>query len=177
VRRLTGGYILSPAPRLMSSLVSLPPVRRLTGGYILSPAPRAPVFVGHPTPGSPTHRGLHSVARCAGSGLCWSSYPRFVDSPGDSVLSPAARAHVLSGLHSVAAARARVRPVISPAGSRLPVLCLLRVKPMHRWVTSNGDNAHSLEATLATPQFSRPNVLVGSLSCANPLQSKSIIAS
>src|SRR5262244_195688 len=68
-------------------------------GYILSPAARAPVFVGHLSPGSRTHRGLHSVARSAGSGLCWSSFPRFADSPG---------------LHSVARS----------AGS-CPFLCLL----------------------------------------------------
>src|SRR5262249_34583096 len=69
VRGLTGGYILSPAPRLRSLLI-IPPFRGLTGGYILSPAPRAPVLVGHLSPGSRTHRGIHSLARSAGSGLC-----------------------------------------------------------------------------------------------------------
>src|SRR5262249_27078939 len=140
VRGLTGGYVLSPAARapvflgdrvpgsrthrgiafcrplrgLRSFLGIVPPVRGLTGGYILSPAARAPVFLGDRTPGSRTHRGLHSVARCAGSGLSWAPYPgsrthgglrsvarcagsglswgscpRFADSPGDSVPSPA----------------------------------------------------------------------------------------
>src|SRR5262249_46839463 len=77
---------------LVSLLVIFPPGRGLTGGYTLSPAARARVFVGYLSPGSRTHRGLHSVARCAGSCLCWSSFPRAADSPGDSVLSPAARA-------------------------------------------------------------------------------------
>src|SRR5262249_46062993 len=109
VRGLTGGYTLSPAARARV----FPPVRGLTGGYTLSPAGRARVFVGHLSPGSRPHRELHSVARCAGSCLCWSSFPRFADSPGDSVLSPAARARVFvghlspgsrthRGLHSVA---------------------------------------------------------------------------
>src|SRR5262249_6819384 len=40
------------------------------GDSVLSPASRAPVFLGHRTPGSRTHRGLHSVARCAGSRMC-----------------------------------------------------------------------------------------------------------
>src|SRR5262249_44536785 len=66
----------------------VPPVRGLTGGYILSPAARAPVFLGDRTPGSRTHRGLHSVARCAGSGFSWGSYPRFEDSPGATFCRP-----------------------------------------------------------------------------------------
>src|SRR5262249_60038107 len=102
-----------PLRGLVSLLVIFPPVRGLTGGYTLSPAARARVFVGYLSPGSRTHRELHSVARCAGSCPCWSSFPRAADSPGDSVLSPAARARVLvghlspgsrthRGLHSVA---------------------------------------------------------------------------
>src|SRR5262249_21581717 len=75
----------------------VPPVRGLTGGYILSPAARAPGFLGDRTPGSRTHRGLRSVARGAGAGFSCGSYPRFEDSPGDSVLSPAARAPVFLG--------------------------------------------------------------------------------
>src|SRR5262249_34773006 len=58
-----------PLRGLASLLVRLPPVRGLTGGYILSPAARARVSIGATTPGSRTHRGLHSVARCAGSSL------------------------------------------------------------------------------------------------------------
>src|SRR5262249_2796731 len=110
-----------PLRGLRSLLVILPPVRGLTGGYILSPAARAPVFVGHPTPGSRTHRGLHSVARSAGSCPLLCLHPRFADSPGATfcrplrglmsflvssppvrgltggyILSPAPRAHVLS---------------------------------------------------------------------------------
>src|SRR5262249_10267348 len=121
VRRLTGGYFLSPAARaplfvrhlspgspthrgllsvarcagstLCSS--SFPPLLRLTVGYFLSPAARAPLFVRHLSPGSPTHRGLLSVARCAGSTLCSSSFPRFPDSPGATFCRP------LRGLHSL----------------------------------------------------------------------------
>src|SRR5262249_383182 len=103
----------------MSFLVSSPPVRRLTGGCVLSPAARAPVFVGHPTPGSRTHRGLHSVARSAGSGLCWSSYPRFADSPGATFFRP------LRGLRSLLVILPPVRGltggyILSPA-PRAPV--------------------------------------------------------
>src|SRR5262249_30384782 len=47
------------------------------------------------SPGSPTHRGLLSVARCAGSTLCSSSFPRFPDSPGATFCRP------LRGLHSL----------------------------------------------------------------------------
>src|SRR5262249_29067948 len=84
-----------PLRGLRSLLIIFPPVRRLTGGYILSPAPRAPVFVDHLSPGSPPHRGLHSVARSAGSGLCWSSFPRFAASPGATFSRP------LRGLRSL----------------------------------------------------------------------------
>src|SRR5262249_383186 len=138
-----------PLRGLRSLLVILPPVRGLTGGYILSPAARAPVFVGHPTPGSRTHRGLHSVARSAGSGLCWSSYPRFEHSPGLAfcrplrglrsllvilppvrrltggyILSPAARAPVFVG-HPTPGSRTHrgLHSVARCAGS-CPLLCL-----------------------------------------------------
>src|SRR5262249_51476635 len=50
-----------PLRGLHSLFVIFPPVRRLTGGYFLSPAARAPLFVRHLSPGSPTHRGLLSV--------------------------------------------------------------------------------------------------------------------
>src|SRR5262249_14637167 len=83
-----GATFCRPLRGLRSLLVIFPPVRGLTGGYILSPAPGASVFVGHLSPGSRTHRGLHSVARCAGSGLCWSSFPRFADSPGATFCRP-----------------------------------------------------------------------------------------
>src|SRR5215813_10758903 len=114
VRGLTGGYILSPAARALvvscvftpgsrthrglhsvarcagsrSFLCSLPPVRGLTGGYILSPAARALVVSYVFTPGSRTHRGLHSVARCAGSRSFLCLYPRFADSPGATFCRP-----------------------------------------------------------------------------------------
>src|SRR5262249_52922563 len=89
--------LLSVARCAASTLCSssFPPVRRLTGGYFLSPAARAPLFVRHLFPGSPTHRGLLSVARCAGSTLCSSSFPRFADSPGATFCRP------LRGLHSL----------------------------------------------------------------------------
>src|SRR5262249_13713606 len=61
---------------------SFPRAADSPGDSVLSPAARARVLVGHLSPGSRTHRGLHSVARCAGSCLCWSSFPRFADSPG-----------------------------------------------------------------------------------------------
>src|SRR5262249_47280527 len=139
IRGLTGGYILSPAARAPVFLGDRTPGSRThrglhsvarsagsgfsSGSYprfaaspgasVLSPATRAPVFLGDRTPGSRTHRGLRSVARCAGSGFSWGSCPRFADSPGDSVLSPATRAPVFlgdrtpgsrthRGLHSVA---------------------------------------------------------------------------
>src|SRR5262249_27874208 len=94
-------------------------------GYILSPAPRAHVLSCVFTPGSRTHRGLHSVARCAGSGLCWSSFPRFADSPGATfcrplrglmsflVSSPPVRG-LTGGYILSPAARARVFLVSSP---------------------------------------------------------------
>src|SRR5262249_39796513 len=64
-----GATLCRPLRGLVSLLVIFPPVRGLTGGYTLSPAGRARVFVGHLSPGSRTHRRLHSVARCAGSCL------------------------------------------------------------------------------------------------------------
>src|SRR5262249_18334899 len=73
---------------ISSSAHHYPPVRGLTGGYILSPAARARVSIGATTPGSRTHRGLHSVARCAGSRLYWCDYPRFADSPGATFCRP-----------------------------------------------------------------------------------------
>src|SRR5262249_22501779 len=122
VRGLTGGYILSPAARALvvscvftpgsrthrglhsvarcagsrSFLCSLPPVRGLTGGYILSPAARALVVSYVFTPGSRTHRGLHSVARCAGSRSFLCSLPPVRGLTGGYILSPAARALVVS---------------------------------------------------------------------------------
>src|SRR5262249_51262862 len=122
VRGLTGGYILSPAARarVLSRVVtpgsrthrglhsvarcagscpfscSYPPVRGLTGGYILSPAARARVLSRVVTPGSRTHRGLHSVARCAGSCPFSCSYPPVRGLTGGYIPSPAARARVLS---------------------------------------------------------------------------------
>src|SRR5262249_27217515 len=71
-----------------SFLCSLPPVRGLTGGYILSPAARALVVSCVFTPGLRTHRGLHSVARCAGSRSVLCLYPRFADSPGATFCRP-----------------------------------------------------------------------------------------
>src|SRR5262249_59309158 len=79
----------------------------------------APALVCHLPPGARPHRRLHSVARSAGSGPCWSSFPRFADSPRDSVLSPAPRAPVFvghlspgsrthRGLHSLARSAAPV---------------------------------------------------------------------
>src|SRR5262249_51827915 len=67
---------------------SYPPVRGLTGGYVLSPAARARVLSRVVTPGSWTHRGLHSVARCAGSCPFSCSSPRFADSPGATFCRP-----------------------------------------------------------------------------------------
>src|SRR5262249_13478078 len=118
-----GATFCRPLRGLRFFLGIVPPVRGLTGGYVLSPAARAPVFLGDRTPGSRTHRGpafcrplrglrsflgivppvrgltggQRSVARFAGSGLSWASYPRFADSPGASVLSPALRAPVFLG--------------------------------------------------------------------------------
>src|SRR5262249_43995302 len=66
VRGLTGGYG-SVARCAGSRRCASPPVRGLTGGYVVSPAARADV-----------------VCMC----LC----PRFEDSPGATVLSPASRA-------------------------------------------------------------------------------------
>ncbi|HMG35664.1 MAG TPA: hypothetical protein VKM94_17135 [Blastocatellia bacterium] len=66
-----GNSVLSPAARARILSYASPPVRGLTGGYIL-------------------------VARRAGSYPFFMSHPRFADSPGDSVLSPAARARILS---------------------------------------------------------------------------------
>src|SRR5262249_10842309 len=60
-----------PLRGLVSFLYVSPPVRGLTGGYIL-------------------------VARRAGSYPFFMSHPPFADSPGASVLAPAARARILS---------------------------------------------------------------------------------
>src|SRR5262249_58631562 len=78
----------APAARARVFVGYLSPVRGLTGSYTLSPAGRARVFVGYLSPGSRTHRELHSVARWAGSCLCWSSFPRFADSPGATLCRP-----------------------------------------------------------------------------------------
>src|SRR5262249_6668645 len=62
-----GATLCHPLRGLTSFVCASPPVRGLTGGYVVSPAARADV-----------------VCMC----LC----PRFEDSPGDTVLSPASRA-------------------------------------------------------------------------------------
>src|SRR5262249_52269719 len=59
-----------PLRGLTSFVCASPPVRGLTGGY-------------------------GSVALCAGSRRLYVPLPRFADSPGATVLSPAARAHVV----------------------------------------------------------------------------------
>src|SRR5262249_52250810 len=98
------------------------------GASVLSPAARAHVLSCAFTPGSRTHRGLHSVARSAGSCPFLCLHPRFADSPGASVLSPAPRAHALSwfftpvsrphrGLHSVARSAAHVLSCVFTPGS------------------------------------------------------------
>src|SRR5262249_23329681 len=105
------------------SWASYPRFADSPGASVLSPASRAPVFLGHRTPGSRTHRGpafcrplcglrsflgivppvrgltrgQRSVAHFARSGLPWASCPRFANSPGASVLSPALRAPVFLG--------------------------------------------------------------------------------
>src|SRR5262249_55626795 len=108
-----------PLRGLTSFVCASPPVRGLTGGYgsVARCAGSRRLYV--PPPGSRTHRGIEfcrplrgltsfvcasppvrgltggygSVARCAGSRRLYVPLPRFADSPGDRVLSPAARAH------------------------------------------------------------------------------------
>src|SRR5262249_31052988 len=112
----------------MSFLVSSPPVRGLIGGYILSPAPRAHVLSCVFTPGSRTHRGLHSVARSAGSCPFLCLHPRFVDSPGASVLSPAPRAHVLSCVFTPGSRTHRGLHSVARSAGSCPFLCLPPVR-------------------------------------------------
>src|SRR5262249_29170418 len=90
-------------------------------GYILSPAPRAHVLSCVFTPGSRTHRGLHSVARCAGSCPFLCLHPRFADSPGATFCRP------LRGLMSFLVSSPPVRRltggyILSPAPRLLSFL-------------------------------------------------------
>src|SRR5262249_34583097 len=86
--------VLSPAPRAPVFVGHLSPGSRTHRGLHSLARPAAPVFVDH-SPVSRTHRGLHSVARSAGSGPCWSSFPRFADSQRDTFSRP------LRGLRSL----------------------------------------------------------------------------
>src|SRR5262249_12203788 len=101
----------TPSPPAAVFLALLSPGLRPPRGPPSLPRSAAPVFF-HPSPGSRTHRGLHSVARSAGSGPCWSSFPRFADSQRDTFSRP------LRGLRSLL--------IIFPPVRRLPGGYILR---------------------------------------------------
>src|SRR5262249_55914232 len=75
--------------------VPLPRFADSPGATVLSPAARAHVVCMCVSPGSRTHRGIEFCRPLRGLTSFVCASPRFADSPGDRVLSPAARAHVV----------------------------------------------------------------------------------